>query len=162
MRPSCANRPCVLRRWVACAFWIAFAIVGSSGLAWTDPASPVIVADPWFRFLLPTLPAGGYMTLRNPTAEPAVLTAAHSQACGTMMLHESVGQNGQEKMVAVKNVVIPAHGSFTFRPGGYHVMCMQPTMKPGQSVAVTLEFVHLAPLTVAFKVYGATGRPVSK
>lgn len=102
------------------------------------------------------------MTLRNPTGHPAVLTAAHSEACGAMMLHESESDSGQEKMVGVKNIVIPARGSFAFRPGAYHLMCMRPNMKPGQSVAVTLEFEHLAPLTVEFKVYGATGRPRSK
>lgn len=153
---------CVPRGWIECAFLIAIAIVGYSGVAWTGTTSPITVSNPWFRFLLPTLPAGGYMTLRNPSGQPAVLTAAHSDACGMMMLHKSVSQNGQAKMVGVNNIIIPAHGSFAFTPGAYHVMCMQPTMKPGQSVAVTLEFAHLAPLTVEFKVYGATGRPRSK
>jgi periplasmic copper chaperone A len=144
------------------AFWAAFAIAGYSGVACAGPTAPITVDRPFFRFLLPILPAAGYMTLRNTTGHPAVLTAAHSEACGNMMLHQSVSQNGQDTMVDIENVVIPAHGSFTFRPGAYHVMCTQPNMKPGQLVAVALKFEHLPPLTVEFKVYGATGSPSLK
>jgi len=141
----------------AFAFGTALAIIGYSSFARAGTASSIAVDNPWFRFLLPTLPAGGYMTLRNRTDHPAILTATHSEACGKMMLHASVSENGQEKMVGVRSIVIPAHGNFAFRPGLYHVMCMQPNMRPGQAVAVTLEFEHLAPLTVEFRVYGATG-----
>jgi copper(I)-binding protein len=144
------------------AFCTALAIVEYSGFARAGTASSIAVDNAWFRFLLPTLPAGGYMTVRNPTDHSAVLTGVRSEACGATMLHKSESESGQESMVGVKNIVIPAHGSFAFRPGAYHLMCMQPNMKPGQSVAVTLAFEHLAPLTVEYKVYGATGRPRSK
>jgi len=144
------------------ALGAAVVVVGFSGLTCAGTTAPITVEHPWFRFLLATLPAGGYMTLHNPTGQSAVLTAAQSEACGSMMLHKTVSENGQEKMVGVKSIVVPAHGSFTFRPSAYHVMCMRPSMKPGQSVTVTLEFEHLAPLTVEFKVYGATGRPHAK
>lgn len=131
------------------------------GLATARAAPTMQVEHPWFRFLLPSIPAGGYMTLHNPTAHRVVLTGARSAACGKTMLHKTVHSGNQEKMVRVKNVVIPAHGSFAFRPGFYHVMCMQPNMKPGETVPVTLEFHGAAPLTVPFHVYGAKGRPAS-
>jgi periplasmic copper chaperone A len=162
MQPAHTNLPRVLRASHLFALWIALAIVGYAALAYAGVTSPITVDHPWFRFLLPTLPAGAYMTLHNSTSHTAVLTAARSDACGSMMLHKTVNQNGQAKMIGVKSIVIPAHGSFAFRPGAYRVMCMQPRMKPGQTVPVTLEFDNLAPLTVQFKVYGATGRPGSK
>lgn len=135
--------------------------------AWTNPAaaqtgSKISVAHAWFRFLLPSLPAGGYMTLHNPTGQPVALTAVHTAACGMTMLHKTVHANGQDMMVQVKRIVIPAHGSFSFHPGAYHVMCMHPKMKPEETVPVTLEFDRAAPLTVPFHVYGATGRPASQ
>ncbi len=102
------------------------------------------------------------MTLHNAADQAIALTAVHAAACGKMMLHKTVHANGQEKMVPVKRVVIPAHGSFGFQPGAYHVMCMQPKMKPGQTVPVTLEFDHAPSQTVQFEVYGATGRPASR
>jgi copper(I)-binding protein len=63
-------------------------------------------------------------------------------------------------MVMVKKVSVPAHGTLTFAPGGYHLMCMKPSadMKPGQDVPVTLRFEDGATLTGQFKVYGARGQ----
>ena len=42
------------------------------------------------------------------------------------MLHQSKEENGVEKMLPVKSVPVPAHGTLSFAPGGYHLMCMQP------------------------------------
>lgn len=122
-------------------------------------ATPVTVTAPWFRYLLPTIPAGGYMTLSNRTDTPIVLTGAHSSACRTTMLHKSLHKNGVDEMLPVKSVTVPAHGSFSFSPGHYHVMCMHPHMKPGESVPVVLEFAGQPSLTVNFTVYGAAGQP---
>lgn len=138
----------------------ALALCVAAGPVWA--AAPVGVSHPWFRFLLPTLPAGGYMTLTNATGRPVRLIGAKSPACGMAMLHRTVDVKGMEKMVPVKSITIPAHGKFSFSPGYYHVMCMQPKMKPGATVPVTLKFRHLPPLTVRFAVYGARGRPAGK
>jgi copper(I)-binding protein len=62
-------------------------------------------------------------------------------------------------MMDVPRVTVPAHGQVAFAPGGYHLMCMQPAMKPGQSVMVTLSFKDGSSLAVDMPVYGATGRP---
>ena len=130
------------------------------GVASASPA--VTVKTPWFRYLLPTIPAGGYMTLANGTDKPIELTGARSSACGMMMLHKSVTRNGMDEMLPVKRITIPAHGSFAFSPGHYHVMCMQPHMKPGESVPVELEFAGLPSVTTHFTVFGAAGKPGSK
>ena len=149
-----------LRRRLIAGAALAVAACGSPVAAWAG--STVSVQHPWFRFLLPSIPAGGYMTLHNPTDQPAVLIAAKSPACGMMMLHKTMHANGQEQMVQVKRIIVPAHGSFSFHPGFYHVMCTHPKMKPGDTVPVTLLFDHAASMTVPFRVYGATGRPAAK
>lgn len=128
--------------------------------AWATP--PVTVATHWFRYLLSSIPAGGYMKLENTTNSPIRLTGARSSACGMTMLHHSVARNGVDQMLPVKSIVIPAHGTFEFQPGHYHVMCMKPHMKPGTTVPVTLEFAHTPPITVNFTVYGADGKPDTK
>lgn len=143
-------------------FCAAALLAACFGLTAAKAAPAVQVEHPWFRFLMPSLPAGGYMTLHNPAAHRVVLTGARTAACGMTMLHKTVRSGSQEKMVQVKSVVIPAHGSFAFRPGSYHVMCMQPKMQPGETVPVTLQFDGAAPVTVPFHVYGATGRPASR
>jgi periplasmic copper chaperone A len=121
-------------------------------------ASPITVSAPWFRYLLPEIPAGGYMTLHNASDQPAVLIAAASPACGMLMLHKTEGSGGMETMVAVPSVTVPANGSFRFAPDGYHLMCMQPKMKPGDSVPVTLSFADSTKLTVSFPVRNAKGQ----
>lgn len=107
-------------------FTIGAALALTGGIAAAAPA--VTVANPWFRYLLPSIPAGGYMTLSNATSEPIQLTGAHSSACGMTMLHKTVHKNGLDEMLPVKSITVPSHGSFAFSPGHYHVMCMHPHM----------------------------------
>ncbi len=75
------------------------------------------------------------------------------------MLHRSVSENGTARMEMVPNVVVPPHGTVTFSPGGYHLMCMSPAaaIAPGQSVPVSLRFNDGTSLSVKFPVYGAKG-----
>lgn len=129
------------------------------GLAFASPSHSVTAKGGWFRYLLPQIPAGGFVTLTNSGDVDAVLTGASSPACGTAMLHESMNRSGMDMMIHVKSVTIPAHGTFHFQPGAYHIMCMKPKMKTGDTVDVTLTFAHAPPLTIPFKVYGADGRP---
>ncbi len=77
-----------------------------------------------------------------------------------VMLHETKHTNGVEQMLMVKSVKVPAHGSFSFAPGGYHLMCMHPqnSMKIGANVPVTLKFADGKTLTAAFPVKGPGGK----
>jgi copper(I)-binding protein len=62
-------------------------------------------------------------------------------------------------MMGVKSVPVPAHGSVSFAPGGYHLMCMQPKdMKPGGTATVTLSFKDGTSLKGDFPIKGATGQ----
>lgn len=111
------------------------------------------------RYLLPTLPAAGYLTVHNNGPAPEVLTGAASPACGTLMLHESEDESGMAMMMDVPTITIAPGGSVSFSPGGYHLMCMQPRMKPGEKIDVTLNFQHGAKVSTIVPVYGATGAP---
>lgn len=117
------------------------------------------IGDQWFR-LVPSLPAAGYFTLSNKSAATQTLIGAASPACGMLMLHRSIDEGGQERMVTVQNVAIPAHGDVRFAPGGYHLMCMSPAaeMRPGRSVRVTLRFADGGSQTARFPVRSATGK----
>ncbi|MGH7056997.1 MAG: copper chaperone PCu(A)C [Acetobacteraceae bacterium] len=117
------------------------------------------VQHSWFRYLDAEVPAGGYLTLRNDSATPAELTAASSPACGKLMLHESVSHNGVDTMHPVASITVPAHGTFAFSPGRYHLMCMHPKMRIGENVPVTLRFKVGKTLTATFPVFGPAGPP---
>jgi copper(I)-binding protein len=136
---------------------IALLAVLAAAPAW---AGQVTVSNAWFRSLPGSLPAGGYFTLHNAGASALQLTGAESSACGMLMLHRSTSMNGMSKMEDVTSVPVPAGGSISFAPGGYHLMCMDPAaaMKPGGHVPVTLDFADGSKIAVAFAVRNAAGK----
>ncbi len=118
------------------------------------------LSDAWMRIIVASRPAAGYFTLRNEGSAERKLVGASSPGCGMMMLHRSKTENGVDKMMSVKAVTVPAHGSVRFAPGGYHIMCMQPKaiVKPGHSVPVMLSFGDGSTLTADFTVRGAISK----
>lgn len=133
----------------------------AAGLATPPPTSShVSIVNGWFRSLPASLPAGGYFELRNTGRWPALLTGASSSACGMLMLHKSESRNGVGTMDDVASVEIPAGGTLKFAPGGYHLMCMDPTsaMTPGGSVIVILKFADGTKVSTLFAVKNARGQ----
>jgi copper(I)-binding protein len=123
-------------------------------------AAPVDITDPWFRALPGKLPAGGYFTAQNNTRRDVAITAASSDACGMLMIHQSSNKGGMSSMDMMERVTIPANGQIRFAPGGYHLMCTGPTakMKVGARVPVVLSLSDGTAVAVAFTVKGATGK----
>ncbi|HTS08279.1 MAG TPA: copper chaperone PCu(A)C [Candidatus Eisenbacteria bacterium] len=139
-------------------------LIGTALLAMTpllaQAGTPQVTASkPWIRYLLPSIPAGGYMVLQNSGDTAAVLIGASSPACGVVVLHQSGQSGGVQMMWDVKTIVVPAHGSVSFDPSGYHLMCMKPMMKVGDTVEVTLTFENGSSIAVTAPVYGASGAP---
>ncbi len=141
-------------------YWLAGVAVLAAVPLLAQAGTPQLsVSKPWIRYLLPNIPAGGYMQLINNGNTDAVLTGAASPACGMLMLHQSQDNGGMAMMMDVPSVTVPAHGSLAFVPGGYHLMCMQPKMQVGSKVDVTLSFQDGSTLAVAMPIYGASGVP---
>ena len=117
------------------------------------------VSGAWMRFIMSSMPAAAYFRLSNGGARPRVLIGADSPACGMLMLHESLVQNGMDSMVMLKSIQVPAHGHVDFAPGHYHLMCMAPSkdMSPGHSVTISLRFADGERITARFAVRSATG-----
>jgi copper(I)-binding protein len=127
--------------------------------AWAAPKG-LTISDSWMRMVIPSRPAAGYFTLSNETGKEHALVGASSPACGTLMLHRSIHKNGQDQMVMVREIPVPAHGTIKFAPGSYHLMCMKPSkdMAPGHSVPVTLKFKDGSTAMADFAVRGPTGK----
>jgi len=117
------------------------------------------VTRAWIRFIMPSVPAAAYFRLSNQSDRPLVLVGADSPACASLMLHESLVQNGMDRMTMLKGVQVPPHGHVDFAPGHYHLMCMAPfkEMSRGREVEVTLHFADGQKITARFTVRGATG-----
>ena len=138
------------------AFLLLLALVATAVPAMA--AEGLTISDARMRLVIPSRPAAGYFTLSNGTDRAQALVGASSPACGMIMLHQSLHQNGQERMVMRKRVNVPAHGSVSFAPGGYHLMCMKPSMQVGASVPVVLKFADGKTLSAQFPVKGAGGK----
>jgi copper(I)-binding protein len=140
---------------------LSLIVVAAAGLSTPPPSSShVTAANGWFRALPANLPPGGYFELRNTGRWPVLLKGAGSPACGMLMLHKSESKNGVGTMEDVSSLEIPAGGTLSFAPGGYHLMCMGPTaaMKPGASVTVTLDFADGTKVSTTFAVKNARGQ----
>jgi periplasmic copper chaperone A len=141
---------------------LAIALAGTLAIAGSARAGEpgVSLSHPWMRTIIPSRPAAGYFTLKNDSATARALVGAASPACGMLMLHRSVNEHGVEHMIMQKRIPLPAHGTLTFAPGGYHLMCMKPTaaVRPGNSVPVTLKFADGGTLTTPFPVEGVGGK----
>ena len=88
-----------------------------------------------------------------------VLTGASSPACGMLMLHKTDTESGMASMNDVTTIPIAVGDHISFAPGGYHLMCMEPTaaVAPGNKVPVTLIFLDGTKVTNEFAVRNATG-----
>ena len=143
------------RRLLAAGFAALALTVAPAFAAGSTPA--VQAREAWIRWLPGDLPAAGYVNLSNTGDRPVVLDGAASADYGSTMLHETRNKGGVSEMVHVGKITIPAHGTVTFAPGGYHIMLMKAKkqIKPGDRVAVTLLFEGGDRLMVNFEVRNA-------
>ncbi len=124
------------------------------------PVSDVEVRNGRISVVMFSRPAAGYFELDNHGAAPLMLTGASTPGCGSLTLHRTLNAGGTARMEAVKQVAVPAQGSVAFKPGGYHLMCMQPaqSLKPGGTAPVTLRFADGGSETAQFAVVGPLDR----
>lgn len=125
--------------------------------AWAQP-SGLVVTGGWFRSLPGKLPAAGYFNARSNSGAPIVITGAEAPGCASLMLHRSSDKGGMSHMEMVDKVTVPPGGTLSFAPGGYHLMCMNPSLKIGTRVPVDLHLADGSKVIAAFDVRAATGK----
>jgi copper(I)-binding protein len=117
----------------------------------------VSVTGARLQVLIAARPAAGYFTLRNTSQAPLSLTGASAPDCGSLMLHRSVTSGGMARMEMVGAVTIPPQGTVSFAPGGYHLMCMNPSgplLTHTGTEPVTLMFAGGGTVQVPFRIEG--------
>lgn len=120
----------------------------------------VMVDNAWIREAPPGATSqAGYMTLNNHSDAARTLVGASSPAFGNVMLHRTVMEGGTAKMVHQMAIEIPANGSVTFEPNGYHLMLMKPKqqLKAGDKVDIALKFKSGKTMKVTFEVRPGMG-----
>lgn len=100
------------------------------------------VREGWVRLLPGGMPMqAGFGRIENSCAVPVTIVAARSPAYGSVELHETRIVQGVSRMRAVPELRIGPDGSAVLKPGGLHLMLMQPRkpLKVGSKVAIEFE-----------------------
>ena len=97
------------------------------------------VRDGWVRLVPGGMPMhAGFGRIENTCAAPATIVSASSPSYGSVMLHESRIVNGISQMRMLQELRIAPDAAAVLKPGGLHLMLMDPTakLKPGSRVAI--------------------------
>ncbi|KLI99812.1 hypothetical protein WQ56_11420 [Luteimonas sp. FCS-9] len=141
-------------------------------LAACQPASPdaappapdaapaqVTVSDAWIRETPPSAAvAGGYLTLHS-TGDDR-LVAVETAASAAVEMHEMRHDGGMMRMRELPDgVALPAGTRVELRPGGHHLMLIDPVepLRAGATVEATLRFEHAPAQQVQFEVRPLAG-----
>ena len=129
----------------------AVAIALISAISFASPAlahsvtiGTLSLSDLWTRATPPKAPtAAGYLTITNIGSEADKLIAASSPLAEAGGLHMMEVKDGVMSMhPATGGIEVPAGGSVTLAPGGFHIMfvTLKEALKEGEKMPVTLTF----------------------
>jgi periplasmic copper chaperone A len=122
----------------------ALAFLAVPALAHEVTVGSLEITDLWTRATPPKAPTGGgYLTITNKGTAPDRLIAVSSPLAGTTQIHKMAMENGVMTMRPVEGgLEIPAGGSITLAPDGFHIMFMglKGGFKEGDKLPVTLTF----------------------
>lgn len=125
-----------------------------------DKKQTIEITAPWARPTANTnTPGGVFFTITNHGQKAATLTGAKSNIAHMAHLHKTGNEGGMMTMVTIDEVTIAAGESFTFAPGGHHIMLMKLTEKlaKGNLFNLTLIFEKAGEIVVAVPVTGMSG-----
>jgi periplasmic copper chaperone A len=117
--------------------------------------SQVEFNDGWIKQLPPVVPMrAGYVQIKNDSDQDAQITSMQSDAFESVEMHETTMKDGMMQMVQQDSMVIPAHGSLALKPGGKHIMLINPlrTLEIGDKVEVLVNFSDSTTQTITLKV----------
>ncbi|MEO5566769.1 MAG: copper chaperone PCu(A)C [Luteimonas sp.] len=119
------------------------------------PACLPTVNDAWIRMPPANLPMmAGYARIVNRCDAAVAIVSADSAAFVDTSLHQTRVEAGISRMRATPSLAIPAGGSVTLAPGGFHLMLMQPqvALRAGQHVTINFVLQDGRKFAAAFEV----------
>lgn len=111
--------------------------------------------DAWLKQLPPVVPVrAGYMQIRNPTKQNHEIIAIQSDAFERVEMHESRMQDGMMTMNQLNSLPLPAGGLVELKPGGKHLMLMNPmqSLQVGDRVDLVITFEDESSQRVSLEV----------
>lgn len=142
---------------------LGFALLSSPVQAQTYKLGSLEIEQPWSRATPPTAPAaGGFLKIVNRGTAPDRLLSAKSTASAKTEIHEMKMEGSVMRMRELeKGLEIPAGGTVTLAPGGYHLMFMQlkEPFKQDTKVPVTLVFEKAGSIDIELGVVAMGAMP---
>jgi copper(I)-binding protein len=136
---------------------LVLALGAAPALAQQIKAGDLVIEKPWARATPKGAAVGaGYLTIRNNGDTPDKLTGGTADFAG-VEVHEMSMAGGVMKMREVEGgLEIPAHGTVTLAPSGYHLMFtgLKQPLRKGEVAKATLSFAHAGSVAVEFPVRG--------
>jgi hypothetical protein len=135
----------------------------AAALAQQGGSASIKIDDPWARATPASAKTGAvYLKVENTGAAPDRLTGGSSPVAASLQVHEMKMEKNVMRMRPLPNgLPIPAKGSVSLSPGGYHIMLtgLKKQLKMGETVPVELTFEHAGKVSVNVPVraMGATG-----
>ncbi|MCP5230948.1 MAG: copper chaperone PCu(A)C [Zoogloeaceae bacterium] len=126
-------------------------------LAADSAADRIEISDAWARAMPPMQPTSAmFLTLKNKDAVEHALIAADSDVARSVELHTHIMEEGVARMRQVERIDIPANGSASLAPGGFHVMLigLHAPLKEGEALSATLTFEDGSTKTLAVPIRG--------
>jgi copper(I)-binding protein len=140
--------------WIAAAAGLTFVTFAAGAQEYK--AGSLTIENVWARPTAgPEKMGAAYLTLKNGGKEADTLESVSSPDAAGAGLHETIDDNGVMKMrEAAGGVTIPAGGTVTFKPGGYHIMLMglKHDLKEGKTLPLKLGFAHAGSVDVQVKI----------
>ncbi len=135
---------------------LACAIAAAPAPAHDFTLGSLEIAHPWTRQTAPGQSnGGGFLVVTNKGRTADRLIGVASPAAGKVELHTMAMDGGVMRMrPVVGGLPIPAGGTLTLAPGGYHIMLigLKAPLALGAMVPLTLRFERAGSITVALKV----------
>jgi copper(I)-binding protein len=104
--------------------------------------------------------AGGYLTITNTGTEPDRLIGVSSPLATVGMLHQTQLRDGVASMTMVDGIDVPAGGTVTLAPAGFHVMFagLKQPLKEGDDFPLTLTFARVGAIETYLHVLAIGSR----
>ena len=133
-------------------------VMGAGTVGAQQSSNELSFVDPWIRGSVPGQKNGaGYLVINNSASKPTALVAVQSERANRVELHTIVREDGVAKMREVKQIDVPAKGSVTLQPGGFHIMFigLKQPFNEGEKINLNLKFADGQSHNVAFVVKSA-------
>jgi copper(I)-binding protein len=116
-------------------------------------AGPMAVHDAWIREPMAGAMTAGYLVVDNGTGQADTLTGVMMPSGAMVTLHKTTTDgSGMTGMSPVDAIHVPAGGTVTLEPGGFHLMIDGLSAKVGDKVELRLQFEHAGTISVQAEV----------